>query len=161
MTPNPSLKRTDAGLASARSAQTLGLINHPCQPPHYVKYNLHHGRSQLNPSLRSRLSACTAIFFVVGCATAYQPSGMTGGYSEKKVAEGRYWLKFLGNGFTDPETVRQYWNRRAAELCGGRPFKGDAQAGRDEKTNFVILATGAYSTRDSYPTVEGIVECGS
>jgi hypothetical protein len=86
---------------------------------------------------------------------------MTGGYEEKKLSEGRYWLKFLGNGFTSPETVREYWNRRAGELCGGRSFKEGASAGYDTKTSFVVLASGAYPTTDRYPVVQGTVECGS
>lgn len=95
------------------------------------------------------------------CATPYQPRGLTGGFEEKKLAEGRFWLQFRGNGFTKPETVRQYWNKRAGELCGGRSYKENTSSGYDTKTSFIVLASGAYPTTDRFPVMQGTIECES
>lgn len=54
---------------------------------------------------------------VVGCATAYQPKGFTGGYEEVEVKPGVFFLEFEGNGYTSLPTVVQYWHRRADEVC--------------------------------------------
>lgn len=105
--------------------------------------------------------ATTAITLVVlsACATPYQAMGTSGGYEERKLADDRYLVRFLGNGFTDKEVVRQYWERRAGELCGGRPFKAEASQGTSERMGMVIVGASAYATRNKFPTMEGVVEC--
>jgi hypothetical protein len=54
---------------------------------------------------------------LTGCATAYGPVGITGGYRSDTLAEDRYRVQFLGNGFSDSETAEDYALLRGAELC--------------------------------------------
>ena len=56
------------------------------------------------------------VIFVAGCATQYQPVGLTGGYSEIPLNNRMYDVRFDGNGYTAPEAVRQGALRRACEL---------------------------------------------
>jgi hypothetical protein len=59
-----------------------------------------------------------------GCATGYQPSGLTGGYSERHVAEDVYRISFGGNGYSTRETAQTYWLYRASEFTLEKGFDG-------------------------------------
>ncbi len=57
------------------------------------------------------------ILFAVGCATAYQKEGLTGGYREELITAPNTWrVVFGGNGHTTRETAQTYWLYRAAEF---------------------------------------------
>ena len=51
-----------------------------------------------------------------GCATAYQPTGETGGFYHQKVAENIYIIGFRGNGFTKYQRANDFTKLRAAEV---------------------------------------------
>lgn len=53
---------------------------------------------------------------LAGCATAYGPDGLAGGYKERKLGEGKYIVSFFGNGYTGEQQVWNYWMYRCAEL---------------------------------------------
>jgi hypothetical protein len=53
---------------------------------------------------------------LLGCATAYGPHGLTGGYKERQLAENEYIVSFFGNGNTPGQSVWNYWIYRCAEL---------------------------------------------
>jgi len=57
-----------------------------------------------------------AIALTVGCTTAYQSTGMTGGFSETKLSQDLFEVRFQGNGFTSADRVSQFLLRRAAEI---------------------------------------------
>jgi hypothetical protein len=57
-----------------------------------------------------------AAFFAAGCATAYQPHGLTGGYTGRQIDDNTVYVTFRGNGFTPEETVHTYLLRRCAEI---------------------------------------------
>lgn len=57
------------------------------------------------------LSAC----LLAGCATAYQPDGVSGGYAENLQGSTAQ-ISFRGNGLTTPETLHSYVLRRCAEV---------------------------------------------
>ncbi len=64
-------------------------------------------------------SATVLIACFLGCrATPYQRLGTTGegGYSEKAMPEDRFSVRFAANNHTEPEVVREYLYRRAAEV---------------------------------------------
>jgi hypothetical protein len=50
------------------------------------------------------------------CATTYQKSGITGGYSEKKLSDSAYTVSFSGNGYASRDRVYFFWIYRCAEL---------------------------------------------
>ncbi|RVQ69598.1 hypothetical protein EKN06_05395 [Croceicoccus ponticola] len=70
----------------------------------------------------ARAAALSLVAVMLGCAhpTPYQPesasSAIAGGYSDERLAEGRYRVKFSGNSLTSRETVEAYLLYRAAEL---------------------------------------------
>ena len=55
-------------------------------------------------------------FGLAGCAVPYQPMGARGGYSERQLGEGYYHVQFLGNIYTERQTVETYVQYRCAEL---------------------------------------------
>jgi hypothetical protein len=57
-----------------------------------------------------------AVFLVAACATAYQPRGFTGGYSEQKLDSDVYSVSFGGNGHTSRNTVYRSWLYRCADI---------------------------------------------
>ena len=104
--------------------------------------------------------ACSfAAACLCACGTPYGPQsvlGGTGGYTDKRIAEGTYYIESLTNVPTGPAKALEYWHRRASELCGGRPYSNDASLTVDRKSNY--LAPGAVSYHD-WPLVKGTATC--
>ena len=61
---------------------------------------------------------CLSIL-ISSCATKYQSMGFTGGYEDYDFGDGKFKVEFLGNGYTNSETVKKYARTRAKELCKG------------------------------------------
>jgi hypothetical protein len=53
---------------------------------------------------------------LLACATAYQPEGLSGGFTDMKLAKDLYQVSFVGNGYTSSEQVNRFFLRRCAEL---------------------------------------------
>jgi hypothetical protein len=53
---------------------------------------------------------------LAGCATEYQPMGMTGGYSEIKLNEDTYQVTVAGNGYTSADRAQKIALLRACDL---------------------------------------------
>lgn len=73
----------------------------------------------INARLPTRLLALGLAATLAACATAtpYQPSrDGQGGYSEQRIENNRYRIRFIGNSSTPRETVENYMLYRAAEL---------------------------------------------
>ncbi|TCS36613.1 hypothetical protein EDC30_106155 [Paucimonas lemoignei] len=68
------------------------------------------------------LLAFATVLFLVGCATSYQPLGMTGGFSETRISDDTYQVKFSGNGNTSGDKVWYYWIYRCAELTKSKGY---------------------------------------
>lgn len=58
-----------------------------------------------------------AAMLMIGCATGYQPKGLTGGYSETRLSERAFEVSFQGNGYTNQLTARRGAMHRAAEIA--------------------------------------------
>src|SRR5690554_3761321 len=61
---------------------------------------------------------------LAACATPYQASGLTGGYSEKEIEPGIWRVTFSGNGHANYETVQTYWLYRSAEVAMEKGYDG-------------------------------------
>ena len=59
---------------------------------------------------------------LVACATPYQPHGYTGGYKDRQLAPGVYWVGVNGNGYTSQSTLVSYMQRRGLELCNSAGY---------------------------------------
>jgi hypothetical protein len=66
--------------------------------------------------MRTRLAALSALCLLSSCATAYQPDGITGGYSDQRLSDSSVRVSFRGNRFTSPETLDSYLLRRCADI---------------------------------------------
>ena len=62
------------------------------------------------------LIALSATCLLASCATAYQPDGVSGGYTDKVLAGNTVQVSFRGNRMTTRETLHSYLLRRCAEL---------------------------------------------
>ena len=63
--------------------------------------------------------ALTLLICILGCqATPYQKLGTTsaGGYSEKRISDDIFYVRFIANSNTPPKVVCRYLYRRAAEV---------------------------------------------
>jgi hypothetical protein len=62
------------------------------------------------------LIVLSAACLLAGCATAYQPDGVSGGYSDQMRDGNIVQVSFRANGLTTPETLQSFVLRRCAEV---------------------------------------------
>jgi hypothetical protein len=62
------------------------------------------------------LIALSAACLLAGCGTAYQPDGVSGGYTEQLRNGNSAQVSFRGNGLTTAETLHTFLLRRCAEV---------------------------------------------
>lgn len=66
---------------------------------------------------RARMLALLSIASLLGaCATQYGQQGFTGGYTDEKIDDTHYRVKFHGNGYASSDRVWAFWMYRCAEL---------------------------------------------
>lgn len=63
-----------------------------------------------------------AALMTTSCATGYGARGITGGYTDEKIDETHYHVKFDGNGHASEERVWSFWIYRCAELTRAKGF---------------------------------------
>ncbi|MEQ3746901.1 MAG: hypothetical protein ABNH53_11790 [Henriciella sp.] len=81
------------------------------------------------------------MLFVTACATAYQPQGFSGGFSEIPIAEDAYKINVQGNGFTNAGRVNEMALLRGAELANENGY-----------SYFVVLDNATYKQTSQYTT---------
>ncbi|MBN8727606.1 MAG: hypothetical protein J0H15_07865 [Xanthomonadales bacterium] len=74
--------------------------------------------------MRMVLGAILLLSFLSGCATTYQKSGFSGGFSELQLKGDIWRIRFAGNGYASYETVQTYWLNRCAELALQQGYDG-------------------------------------
>lgn len=97
--------------------------------------------------------------FFVGCATTYQPTSFTGGFSDKQLTFANFWIGFSGNGYTSASDVQDMCLLRAAEICYSRGFnyfvvhQENSQVERQDitTTNVINTSYGAFAVGSSIP----------
>ena len=99
-------------------------------------------------------------FLTFGCATRYEPYGGWGGYKDKEISSGVHEISFLGNGATSFEKVKEFWHRRASDLCiNGYVVKSLNNKISSTTTTGAMIRTAAIPISISYPQLQGVVEC--
>jgi hypothetical protein len=90
--------------------------------------------------------------FIGGCATAYQPNGYTGGFSETKLAPDVVRVVFTGNGYTSKQRAQDLALLRAAELslAAGSPYFAVLSESTDVRHNSVTTSGTSYTTGSAY-----------
>ena len=76
---------------------------------------------------------------LAGCATAYHPETLTGGYTEIPLPENTYQVRFKGNNYTPRDKVEQFLLYRCAELT--------EQLGYD---HFLLVASDTLDISDPF-----------
>jgi hypothetical protein len=106
--------------------------------------------------------------FLVACATPYQKDNMFfEGYSDFEMPNHQYSVAFQGNGNTDQNTVRQYWYRRSAEICGGinnfdiieSGIAGQGLIKNSFNENGVIWTNNSYNPLHPRWHAQGVIQC--
>lgn len=72
-----------------------------------------HARPPWSPAVFALVTAVA----LIGCSTGYKSMGLKGGFSETRLSDDSYQVRYGANIFTNPDKVAQLLLRRAAELC--------------------------------------------
>lgn len=91
--------------------------------------------------MKNLLSQVLLCAVLTGCATAYAPSGMSGGYRESQLAEDVFKVTFQGNGYTKLDEVQEMALLRSAEVVSERGF-----------THFVMLDEQSHIEQKAFTT---------
>lgn len=103
--------------------------------------------------MRFRVLALTCILLITGCATGYQKYSWAGGYKDKSVGDNKYLVEYYGNGTTSPQTVDEFWNKRASEVCPNG-FNVLEEAGGANQGSFT-----SGTTTFSHPWKKATISC--
>jgi hypothetical protein len=91
-------------------------------------------------------------FLVLACATPYQKSGLSGGFSETQLAENVFRVSFRGNGYSRGERAEDFALLRSAELTleSGYTHFGLVASGSSSETSTYTTPTTSYTTGSAY-----------
>ena len=87
--------------------------------------------------------AVLAALLLAGCATPYQRTGFSGGFSETRLQENAFSVSFRGNGYTSRERSTDFALLRCAELTLENGFK------------FFVITDSAQDTKTAYYNTGG------
>lgn len=92
-----------------------------------------------------------------GCSVQYGPKGVGGGYTDKKINNTTFYIRYdgspLSGSLTVSESLVNLWDTRAAELCGGDDFF--------KETKTVRLDRFGKKSPLGTPAVYGMVYCNT
>lgn len=91
--------------------------------------------------MKKLIAITIATLILQGCATTYQKTGFTGGYSETQLDENVFTVFFRGNGLTGRERVADFTLLRSAELTLENGFQ-----------YFAIIDANSYTSNSTYTT---------
>ena len=109
------------------------------------------------------IAIASTLLFLSGCATLYQPRGLTGGYSDFQLDSNTYRVEFKGNGFTSREIVEIYLLYRCAEITANSDNEYFIMTGGDTEVRKSTYTTpGTYtSTTTATATAYGNTAYGT
>ena len=96
-----------------------------------------------------------SLFLIVllsACATPYQKSGLSGGFSETRLDENVFRVSFMGNGYSRGERAEDFALLRCAELALEHGYSHFALADSKSKTvtRTHTMPTTTYTTGSAY-----------
>lgn len=90
------------------------------------------------------LNVVTLLIFA-GCATQYQKSGFTGGFTEAQISRNEFTVAFSGNGYTSGQRAIDLCTLRCAEITLGHGFRYFALIeNRSEYDRSTMITTGSF-----------------
>lgn len=93
---------------------------------------------------------CVPVLLLAGCATTYQPSSFSGGFSETRLDQNVFRVSFKGNGYTDPQRAEDFALLRSAELALKHGF-----------THFALMSTRSDKNVSSFTTPTQTITTGT
>ena len=66
---------------------------------------------------------CLSLLILTGCATSYQPRGLSGGFEEIRLDDNIFKVSFKGNQYTSKEKAMDYAVLRSSEIALAHNFK--------------------------------------
>ena len=81
------------------------------------------------------------VILAAGCATDYKTQSFRGGYSEVRLDENVFTVRFKGNAYTSPERAADFCLLRCAELALANGY-----------SYFIITDSSHYTKRSTYTT---------
>ena len=92
------------------------------------------------------LIATGLVLALAGCATAFQPKGLSGGYSATALAPNVFEIYFHGNGYTSEERAKDFALLEAADVTLAHGFEYFQIAAGSSKANTQAAYLPQYST---------------
>ncbi len=103
-----------------------------------------------------RTFSLLAVLFSVGCATAYQPAGFTGGYTESRLGPDAFTVWFQGNRYTAASRVSDFTMLRAAELTLESGYRYFVLLGETDRTSRHRSLNTTYNGSTGFNTTENV-----
>jgi hypothetical protein len=94
-------------------------------------------------------------FTLSGCATAYKPQGLSGGFSEAQLDRNVFRVSFKGNGYTSRERAEEMALLRSAELTLNSGFTHFAIINGQSYQKYSTITTPTQSTTTGSFTAVG------
>lgn len=112
--------------------------------------------------VRMRRVALVAIaVMLAACATDYQASGLTGGFSETQLDRNVFRVTFEGNGYTRADRASDFALLRSAELTLKSGFKYFVVVDGSDRSNYSTITTPMHANTTSSASVYGNTAYGS
>lgn len=110
-----------------------------------------------------RRSAILSVILVLvcGCATPYQSSGWSGGYSDTRLREDVFSVRFRGNGHTSAERCSDFALLRCAELSLENGYACFAIVDSAESVSTIYVSSGGTSETSGTLSTYGNTTSGS
>jgi hypothetical protein len=107
-----------------------------------------HPLRQYPMKTKSLMIAAACIVVLAACSTPYQQVGtnVAGGFYSERIAENRFVVSFVGNGFTQPKRASDFAMLRAAETTLEYHFTYFAVDGRGDLSRTSMVHMGSTST---------------
>jgi len=117
-------------------------------------------RKSIKASLVLLLAGAIAVG-ISGCSTYKPRADGFGkmGYEEQKLDDDTYILSYYGSSMDDEKDVREKWNKRASELCGGEKYQADTSEKEWSYDGYTIIPPLLLKTKASSPLIEGKLSC--
>lgn len=111
----------------------------------------------MSKSVIKTLIVLSAALIAAGCATPYQKSGATGGFSEIQLDTNVWQVTFQGNGAVSPQKASEYALLRCAELTleKGYSFFGLTETKNDSQQYTYVNPTQTTTKTKGYSTDSG------
>lgn len=101
------------------------------------------------------LGSVLAAILLAGCATAYQSTGFTGGYSDTQLAPDVFRVSFQGNGYTRPDRAQDLALLRAADVTLSHGYHYFGIINEQQGGNVGSVTTPGQSFTTGSATVSG------